>query len=74
MTRNSSILFMAPIKKIILSWVIPMVTRLHRKMGENTDLRNGMVSERERVGQTVNMRIWDVFVSKSSVLFSGVCS
>ena len=50
-------MFMAPIKKMILSWVIPMVTKLHRKMGENTDLRNGMVSERERDGQTVNMGI-----------------
>lgn len=42
---NSSILFIAPMKKMILSWDIPIVTRLHRKMGENTDRRNGTVSD-----------------------------
>lgn len=48
-TRNSSILFIAPMKKMILNWDIPMVTRLHRKMGEKTDRRKGMESEREDV-------------------------
>lgn len=45
-TRNSSILFIAPMKKMILNWDIPIVTRLHRKMGENTDRRKGTASER----------------------------
>lgn len=45
---NSSILFIAPMKKMILSWDIPIVTRLHRKMGENTDRRNGTVSDSKR--------------------------
>lgn len=42
---NSSILFMAPMKKMILSCDIPMVTRLHRKMGEKTERRKGTLSE-----------------------------
>lgn len=36
-TRNSSILFNAPMKKMSLSWVIAMVMRLHRKMGEHME-------------------------------------
>lgn len=52
-TINSSILFIAPMKKMILNWDIPIVTRLHRKMGENTDRRKGTVSERRRGFQSV---------------------
>ena len=47
MTWNSSILFMAPIKKMMRSWDIPMVIRLHRNMGEKTELRNETASEKE---------------------------
>lgn len=41
MTRNSNILFIAPMKKMTLSWVIAMVTTLHRKMGEHTERQSG---------------------------------
>ena len=41
MTRNSSILFMAPMKKMMRSCVIAIVMILQRKMGEQTELRNG---------------------------------
>lgn len=34
---NSSILFMAPMKKMSLNWVIGMVMRVHRKMGEHME-------------------------------------
>lgn len=40
-TRNSIILFIAPMKKMRRSCVIAMVMRLHRKIGEQTELRNG---------------------------------
>lgn len=30
-------MFMAPMKKMSLSWVIAMVIRLHRKMGEHME-------------------------------------
>lgn len=41
-TRYSSILFMAPMKKMSLSWVIAMVMRLHRRIGEHTDRQRGI--------------------------------
>lgn len=45
---NSNILFMAPMKKMILSCDIPIVTRLHRKMGEKTERRKGTLPTRTR--------------------------
>lgn len=47
MTRNSNILFMAPMKKMSLSWVIAIVMRLHRKMGEHMEWQSGTEPEDE---------------------------
>ncbi|TNN77662.1 hypothetical protein EYF80_011960 [Liparis tanakae] len=53
---NSSILFIAPMKKMILNWDIPIVTRLHRKMGENTDCRK-VRTGLSRIGRGPNLSI-----------------
>ena len=44
-TIHSSILFIAPMKKMMRSWDIAMVIRLQAKMGVKTERRNGTASE-----------------------------